>query len=221
MRIFEAFGLQFVARKVRELIQEIAIWFVHLAGCVRAGRYRQARGVKLQFGCGPKAKPGWLNVDLFGNPDVRLDLRRPMPFADGFAAQVYSEHFLEHLDYPWTVRHFLAECSRLLEPGGRIRIGVPDAEHPLKNYAPGKAIEPWPGHPDWLRSNLDQLDFLFRMNNLEHWDEHRHAWDFETLAIRLQEAGFREVTLSQYQPELDSEDRRWGTLYVEAVKPVG
>jgi SAM-dependent methyltransferase len=216
-------GLRFVGRKLRELGLEIRIWFAHLGGRWRARRYRDARGLKVQFGCGPKAKPGWLNVDLFGNPDLRLDLRKPLPLPDGLASFVYSEHFLEHLDYPLTVQQFLRECWRLLEPGGRIRIGVPDAEGPLAYYvqtrkSPPARITSWSGHPDWPRTTLDQIDFLLRMNHGEHLDEHRHGWDFETLSFRLREAGFGDIARSDYEVELDSEDRRAGTLYVEALK---
>ena len=47
---------------------------------------------------------------------------------------IYSEHFLEHLDYPGDANRFLAECYRLLEPSGLIGAGVPDTKWPLEEY---------------------------------------------------------------------------------------
>jgi SAM-dependent methyltransferase len=53
------------------------------------------------------------------------DLRRGMPFADGAFDAVYHSHFLEHLERE-AAPIFLAECYRVLKPGGLLRVVVPD-----------------------------------------------------------------------------------------------
>jgi SAM-dependent methyltransferase len=67
-------------------------------------------------------------------PDViACDLRRPLPFASGSFRGVYAAHVLEHLE-PAEARRFLAEVFRLLEPGGVVRIVVPDLEGIARAY---------------------------------------------------------------------------------------
>src|SRR5262245_26377058 len=89
-----------------------------------------------QFGCGTRATPGWVNIDAFDLPGVTLrwDVRDPLPCRDGVAKRIYTEHMLEHLEFDDATR-FLCEMYRLLVPGGRVRIGVPDAGRYLEAYA--------------------------------------------------------------------------------------
>lgn len=58
---------------------------------------------------------------------VAHDLREPLPFPDGAFAVVYHSHVLEHLD-PEQGARLLGECGRVLEPGGLVRVVVPDLE---------------------------------------------------------------------------------------------
>src|SRR5216684_899766 len=86
------------------------------------------RGLKLHLGCGTRATPGWVNIDAFEQPglDLRWDLRDPLPCDAGAADLVYSEHVLEHFEKE-AADAVLREVFRVLVPGGRIRLGVPDA----------------------------------------------------------------------------------------------
>ena len=45
---------------------------------------------KLNLGCGPKVKPGWLNIDAHPDADFALDLRESLPFADESCEMIYS-----------------------------------------------------------------------------------------------------------------------------------
>ena len=67
-------------------------------------------------------------------PAVLLLLRKPLPLTDGSASVVYSEHFLEHLGAD-DARRFLAECRRVLRPGGLCHVVVPDAGRHVREYA--------------------------------------------------------------------------------------
>jgi SAM-dependent methyltransferase len=67
-------------------------------------------------------------------PGVRvIDLRARLPFADGSADAVYHSHVLEHLERGQAAA-FLAECRRVLKPGGVLRIAVPDLEGICRRY---------------------------------------------------------------------------------------
>jgi len=86
-------------------------------------------GFKLNLGCGEKRKPGYVNVDACGQPDLLCDLAVfPWPWDDDSVDEVFSEHFLEHvLDYERTIR----EIHRILKPGGKIWFKVPHFRNPI------------------------------------------------------------------------------------------
>jgi hypothetical protein len=58
------------------------------------------------------------------------------------------------------------------------------------------------------------VNYSFRQGS-----EHKYAYDFETLARVLTEAGIIKVRRREFDPDLDSVDRRDGTLYVDGCKP--
>lgn len=120
---------------IRDLLREITIACKHRIGVHRARKLSGQQHLRLHLGCGPKTKKGWINVDASSEADITLDLREPFPFFTNSCAIIYSEHFLEHLDYPQPTRSFLKECYRVLEPGGMFSIGVPDTEWPIAEYS--------------------------------------------------------------------------------------
>jgi len=77
--------------------------------------------VKLHLGCGPNLLEGWHNYD------TDVDIRAPLPWPDDSAELVFAEHVIEHVTMPEGVR-FLAECYRVLKPGGALRLSFPDPE---------------------------------------------------------------------------------------------
>src|SRR5262249_46056651 len=142
----------------------------------------------------------------------------PLPFADGSASIIYSEHFLEHLEYvPNDLDRHLREAHRVLAPGGVITVGVPDAAPHMSAYARGDTE--WfgggwnPNYPAWLRIPMHRINYLFRQ-----FGEHKYAYDEEILTRALREAGFADVRRREFDPELDSEARRDGTLYVAGIR---
>lgn len=90
--------------------------------------------VRVNLGCWHYPLPGWINVDLdptYG--DVVADAR-DLPFASESVDEVYAGHLLEHFAPNDDV---LSEWSRILRPGGRITITVPDAEKGIAGYMAG------------------------------------------------------------------------------------
>ncbi len=89
----------------------------------------------LNLGCGKQCHPDWLNIDVAKTADdvVAHDLRKPLPLPDASCAVVYASHVLEHFAKA-EAPQFLAECFRVLEPGGIIRIVVPDLEQIARLY---------------------------------------------------------------------------------------
>jgi predicted SAM-dependent methyltransferase len=207
-----------VGSVLRDLLDEVTIAWTHYRSLGVARKY-QGNGYKLNLGCGANTKPGWVNVDLSPEADLRLDLRRPLPFADGSVAVIYSEHFFEHLTYPDEALRFLEEARRVLESGGLFSVGVPDAEVVVRAYCEEDkeyfqwAREHW--HPEWADTPMHSLNYLFH----DHRGAHKHVYDAETLALVLERTGFTSPRRRDFDPTLDSEARRVGTLYVDARKP--
>ena len=213
-----------VRSALRELRHELRIQRYHNASLKKARRFQGQSHLKLNLGCGPKYKTGWINADLEQNADLQLDVREDLPFEGGTVSIIYSEHFFEHLEYPTEVEHLLRESLRVLEPGGIFSVGVPDAEEVLLQYAQGKLpalLEEWSQDknlqwfPSWVWSTpMHCVNFFFRQGR-----EHKYAYDFETLSRVLREASFTDIKRREFDSDIDSEDRRDGTLYVDARKP--
>jgi predicted SAM-dependent methyltransferase len=202
---------------VATLAAEWAVYRIHRAGRRKCVAYAGKKHLKLNVGCGPNVKADWVNIDLAPGADLTLDLREPIPLKDGCCSMIYSEHFFEHLQHPRDTTRFLSEAFRLLEPRGIFSVGVPDTEWPLKAYSDDKdsyfqAAKRW--HPSTCKTRLDQINYHFRQNG-----EHKYAWDFETLKNALEDIGFRNCTRRAPDPELDSESRFLGTLYVDCLRP--
>lgn len=94
-----------------------------------------ADGLLLNLGCGMRVHPAWQNFDLqpLREGVMKLDVRGPLPFADGSARVVYHSHVLEHLDRV-TAERFLRECRRVLRADGVLRVVVPDLEGICRAY---------------------------------------------------------------------------------------
>jgi hypothetical protein len=78
--------------------------------------------IRLNLGCGAQPEPGWVNLDVVKLPgvDVVHDLDEvPWPFQDGVASEVKGEDVFEHVADPLA---FMAECWRVLVPGGSLRL---------------------------------------------------------------------------------------------------
>lgn len=195
-------------------------------------RFAHSKNVLVNFGAGPAGRDGWINVDGCEAKNINCiwDCRYPLPLPDNCARGVFTEHFLEHLDYQSDALTFLKECLRIMEVGAVLRIIVPDAQAFLQAYnAPGwdemiklrltGADRKDIGYGIAYETKMQVVNVLFRQ-----FEEHKYAYDFETLRALLVAAGFSDVQRAEFAgsrlPELaiDMEWRSRESLYVEAVK---
>lgn len=77
----------------------------------------------------------WTNLDYYSTGDgvIQCDLLSTLPFNQDSISLVYSSHFIEHIPRAKVVP-FLSECFRILEPGGTIRLVLPDLEQMCSEY---------------------------------------------------------------------------------------
>jgi predicted SAM-dependent methyltransferase len=222
-----------VRRALRDLRFELYLQRLHRAGTNAARRFNGQKGIKLNLGSGHHPKPGWVNVDLLApSADLRLDLRERLPFANDVADVIYCEHFFEHLSYPnlddsmgWELEPpghrsealvFLRECLRVLVPGGTLHIVVPDVEGIIQQYVDRHAMpfphDAWWG-PTWCDTPLHCVNYVFRQGR-----EHKYAYDDETLQLVLRRIGFVQVRRREFDPSLDADNHRIGSLCAVAQK---
>jgi len=203
---------------------------VRASNALRFKRRRVARRLSavnprfLNLGSGPRgiASDEWINVDGWQDRNVHLavDLNRRLPFSDNQFAGIFSEHVFEHFDLNQG-ESILRECWRILQPGGCIRLIVPDGEKIIRAYlenptelAARRCIE--------SGFAIDAVNSYFRQRY-----EHQYIYDWPMLKNQLLRAGFAAVERVDYrkgsasrQLMLDDQKYAWESLYVEAVKPL-
>lgn len=222
---------------LRELASELKASFKHRLGAAQGrAQLRGRRELKANIGCGGSPLPGWANLDLVTHPGViRWDCRHGLPFDDQSVKFIFAEHLYEHFERPSGTSSFLAECMRCLEPGGVLRVIVPDAGMYLRAYGedgwgtldavrPLEQVELGLRRDFWIpryhyRTKMELINAVFRQDT-----EHKFAYDAETLIMDLKSAGFSQVVQQEFgrsllqDPPPDTPARRTESLYVEAAK---
>ena len=177
--------------------------------------------VRLNIGSGdlPMRMPGWVNVDETGYPGVDLVLRvPPLPWTSDSVSDIYAGHFLEHLSREEGAE-FLHECRRVLQPGGRLGILVPDMAECFRRYV---ANEPAPAEfPAGRHRDLRDLDELNDMIIFSTAQVSRHQWSYDasTLQHALERAGF--VIIGEFDRFRDPRVAvgAWYQFGLDALKP--
>lgn len=211
----------------RPLIFEVKVARARVQGRVSRRALRGATDLWLNVGCGYSGLPGWVNIDIFDGPGVShiYDCRKSLPVEPNSTRAIYTEHFFEHLDRLEEAPPFLEACAAALQPGGVLRIAVPDAEKYLRAYSSDgwgsmTAISPYIGD-EHVSTKLTKMDIV----NMHFRQDYQHKWvyDFESLERLLQSVGFKQVVRQEYNESaldklcIDSSLRRVESLYVEAT----
>lgn len=150
--------------------------------------------MKLNIGSGPVQIPGFENIDrVLGTEAYPLT-----QFSDNSVDEIRASHVLEHFSYA-DVQKVLNEWVRVLKPGGRIRIAVPDMY---------KAIQ-LPG---------EQKYFALMGGQTDKNDFHYAAFDEERLSAHMNNAGLTDIKPWQTDG-LDTSSHPC-SLNLEGVKPI-
>jgi len=102
--------------------------------------------IKYNMGAGPKRVDGFLSVDSLkwgqGLTDIIWDLTVvPYEFAEPDSAdEILAIEFLEHISFRDTMK-VLTEWYRILKPGGKVSIQVPDRGSMMKMYVNGEICD--------------------------------------------------------------------------------
>jgi SAM-dependent methyltransferase len=173
---------------------------------------------RLHFGCGRITPAGWINVDIRPGDGVDLccDLVAGLPLDDDSIDYISSQHALQEINVLDQVRA-LRELRRVLNPGGVLRLVLPDLDRAIDAYRAGRG-EYFCAH-DW-----DTIDGNF-ITHIVWYSDTRTLFTYPFARELLGKAGFDDVrrvayraTTSAYPEivELDSRERE--SIYVEAFK---
>lgn len=202
---------------------------------------------RLNLGCATQIVDGWTNVDyalgaritklpFFRAVNRRLklfnldwseeiylhNLTQTFPWAESSIDAVYSSHTLEHLSKAQG-RFFLAECHRVLQKGGVLRIVVPDLKHNVREYLDGRLPA------DDFVENLGVLyiesdrKWKNRLNPFIQFP-HKCMYDSERLVEIFRELGFDASSRAAFDSAIDDiraielEDRALNAVIVEGRK---
>ncbi len=137
---------------------------------------------KLHIG-GTQVKPGWeiLNANDAPYVDHRCDARDLACFPDNTFEAIYASHILEHFDYQNDVEAVLKEWFRVLAPGGKAYISVPDMDILARLLL------------DRENLNLQERYSVMRMifgGHVDQYDYHYVGLNQDFLASFLTGAGF-------------------------------
>jgi predicted SAM-dependent methyltransferase len=138
--------------------------------------------MKLHLGCNRRYIPGFIHIDMAHYPHVDHNTAvewLPM-FEDNAIELIYASHVLEYFDRQEAVQ-VLHEWHRVLMPGGTLRLAVPDLEVLVTLYN--------------TTHNLDLLlgPLYGRMISAYVPIYHRTGYDFQSLRLVLEDAGFCSV----------------------------
>lgn len=164
---------------------------------MQGGTMTRARGraaidpaTRLNVGCGAWPLRGWTNLDA--DPRAHADVYAtvpPLPYEDGALDEIFAGHFLEHLTVD-EARAFLAECRRVLRPGGTLGVVVPDTRAVMERWLRGEPsyIE-FPEGVWRAVADLDEVCALFLYSTVQ---DSRHQWSYDmgTLTRVVTAAGF-------------------------------
>ncbi len=138
--------------------------------------------VKLDLACGQNKQEGFVGVDLHADADIKHDLLTfPWPWEDNSVDEIHCSHFCEHIPMRETESGqdlflaFMDECWRILKPGGKMRVIVPNARCDRAFQDPTHRRFFVPGvffylNKEWRESQgldhyLGKCDFAFQVNH--------------------------------------------------------
>lgn len=132
------------------------------------------------LGSGNKTWPGFLNVDLVGEPDVVSNVK-DLIFEDHSVPEIHAIHLFEHIER-WDVERTLLEWKRVLVPGGKLILELPCLDKIMDLYSKGERSQ-----------RLIQLGIFGEYDESCPYMQHRWCWSIEEITSVLDSCGFKNI----------------------------
>ncbi len=154
----------------------------------------QGQHLRLHLGCGAVKIRGFLNVDIdpeLPTVDVVDDVGELRRFSGGSASLIYACHVLEHFTHQ-EVPRVLHRWHEVLEPGGELRVSVPDLDRIVRIYTKNWNHFQTPPNTPWIG--------LIYGGQTDRYDYHKTGFNFAWLKHLLEGAGFVDVQEYPHEP---------------------
>jgi SAM-dependent methyltransferase len=175
--------------------------------------------LRLNWGCGSSAEPGWVNSDRKeGAGIVTCDILGGLPFADDTFEYAVGIHALPELSLDDLVPA-LVELRRVLRAGGVLRLSLPDLDKGVQAYRDGD-------RDYFLVTDDDARSLGGKLVTQLLW----HGWSRSLFTADfaeelLERAGFRDVSHCAYRVTnsgfagiVELDNREHESLFVEGIK---
>jgi predicted SAM-dependent methyltransferase len=138
--------------------------------------------MKLHIG-GHQDKSGWFILDALPGPNVdRVGNCTDLSWLeDNSVEEIYASHVLEHLDYMNEIVPALQGFHRVLQPGGWVKLSVPDFEVMCRLFTQAGPSEQF------------QLMRMMMGGQTTPFDYHYVGLTFRFLSEYLEKAGFKTI----------------------------
>jgi len=149
---------------------------------------------RLNIGCGDWPLNYYTNLDIDPSSPAEIHadaLEYLEACQDGEYDEIYAGHFVEHLDQLQALQ-FVATCYRVLSPGGKLGLLVPDTRAIMHKYLTQQIDEvEYDGR--WYHvADLDDVCALFIYSTVQD-TPHKWMYDVNTLARLMQSVGFESL----------------------------
>jgi ubiquinone/menaquinone biosynthesis C-methylase UbiE len=138
--------------------------------------------VRLNLGSGDTRIPGFINVDLY-NPaaDLKADVSS-LPYANETVEEIVAYHVIEHIN-PAHLQGTLNEWYRILKPGGKLAIEMPDILELCRHFIDA------PMDGDFGKWRI--LNCIYGTTQIAH--PHLFGWFFEMICPLFATSGFKNI----------------------------
>lgn len=170
--------------------------------------------MKLHIG-GKERREGWTVLDIA--PDAHVDMigncNDLSALPDASCAEIYASHVLEHLGYDGELQATLRGFYRVMAPGGRLRVSVPDMETLCRLFLMPNMN---------FQHRYQVMRTLFGGRTNVH-DVHQAGLFYEFLGAMIHAAGFRDIQrMGEFGEFKDASSLKCGdvlvSLNIQALK---
>jgi predicted SAM-dependent methyltransferase len=154
---------------------------------------KQTTPYRLHLGCGNIRAKGYCNVDIVETiaTDVLDDISSLSLFEKNSAIEIYACHVLEHFCHD-DVPRVLKRWYDVLQPGGVLRVSVPDIDRIVKIYLDNWQHFQTPGNSPWIG--------LIYGGQSSQYDYHKTGFNFCWLKHILEGSGFSDCREYPHYP---------------------
>jgi GT2 family glycosyltransferase len=188
-------------------IEEYTRFYVKRNGFINMKRYNN--NIKLNLGAGGIEYPGYLSVDLYDRRAVIIQDITKLDLNENSVSEMMAIHVLEHLS-PYKVLETLKLWCKILKPGGKLVMEMPDVEQLCKRFVDASTGQRY-GILNAVYGSVNTTD---QGEPSDITSPHLFGWWPQSIADHLWNAGFVDIKFGPEQfPHPES------NMHVEATKP--